>query len=57
MKICQVEDPWRKHHQSAVTHNIWWYNLKEATHSQLTHFEGEDRNPVWASGEESFFIF
>ena len=50
------EDPWRKHHQSAVTHNIWWYNLKEATHSQLTHFEGEDRNPVWASGEESFYF-
>ena len=50
------EDPWRKHHRSAVTHDIWWYNQKEATHSQLTDFEGEDRNPVWANGEEAFYF-
>ena len=50
------EDPWRKHHRSAVTHDVWWYNFNDQTHSQLTNFEGEDRNPVWANGEASFYF-
>jgi tricorn protease len=44
------EDPWRKHHQSSIARDLWMYDIKTATHTQLTQFAGEDRNPV-ADGE------
>ena len=51
------EDPWRKHHTSSVTRDIWMYvpsedpssRLKidgQGTFTKLTSFKGEDRNPV-----------
>ena len=54
------EDPWRKHHTSSVTHDIWMCvpskdpagNLHpdhingDCTFTKLTSFKGEDRNPV-----------
>ncbi|MFN4285547.1 MAG: S41 family peptidase [Lacibacter sp.] len=49
------EDDWRKHHTSSVTRDIWQYNLKTGTHTQLTRFAGEDRNPVFAPGEKGFY--
>ena len=50
------EDAWRKHHQSAVTHDIWQYNRSESSHTKLTDFIGEDRNPVW-NGDGTAFYF
>jgi tricorn protease len=50
------EDAWRKHHQSAVTHDIWLYNRSESSHTKLTDFVGEDRNPVW-NGDGTAFYF
>jgi Tol biopolymer transport system component len=49
------EDDWRKHHTSAVTRDIWVYDFKAKTYTQLTRFEGEDRNPVFAAGDKDFF--
>ena len=47
------EDPFRKHHQSAVTRDIW---LKKGDHfTRLTSFRGEDRTPVWAADGQSFY--
>lgn len=46
------EDPWRKHHTSAVTRDLWSYQLDNQQFQQLTTFNGEDRNPVW-SGDDS----
>jgi len=40
------EDPYRKHHQSPITRDIWL--LKNGRYTRLTTFKGEDRNPVWA---------
>jgi Tol biopolymer transport system component len=40
------EDPWRKHHTSSVTRDIWLYEVKDKKFTQLTTFNGEDRNPV-----------
>lgn len=40
------ENPWRKHHTSAVTRDIWLYDRQSDRHRQVTTFNGEDRNPV-----------
>jgi tricorn protease len=40
------EDPWRKHHKSSIARDIWVYDVKSGTHTQLTQFGGEDRNPI-----------
>ncbi|MBL4624147.1 MAG: PD40 domain-containing protein [Flavobacteriales bacterium] len=49
------ENQWRKHHTSAVTRDIWSYNPVTKEHSQLTDFNGEDRNPVWSVDEKSIY--
>ena len=36
------EDAWRKHHTSAVTRDIWVYDLKNKTYKQISTYEGED---------------
>lgn len=49
------EDPWRKHHTSAVTRDIWVMDVKGNTYTQLTSFEGEDREPVFSSDDQSVY--
>ena len=47
------EDPWRKHHVSPITRDIW---LKQGeSFKRLTTFGGEDRTPVWAANGNSFY--
>lgn len=50
------EDPWRKHHQSSVTRDIWKYTKANATHTRLTKFTGEDRNPVVGKDGVVYFL-
>ena len=50
------EDPWRKHHTSSVTRDIWIYDKTTGKHTQLSTFKGEDRNPVFAANEEKMFF-
>ncbi|MDE7149626.1 MAG: peptidase S41, partial [Bacteroidales bacterium] len=47
------EDPWRKHHTSSVTRDIYLYD--NGTYTRLTEFKGEDRNPVWASDYKNYY--
>jgi Tol biopolymer transport system component/C-terminal processing protease CtpA/Prc len=47
------ENDWRKHHTSSVTRDVWMYNKKDEKFTQLTTFEGEDRNPVFTSDEKN----
>ena len=47
------EDPFRKHHTSAVTRDIW--KLEGGRYTQLTHYVGEDRNPVFAPDGKGFY--
>lgn len=47
------EDVFRKHHQSAVTRDIWLKHGEQFT--RLTTFRGEDRTPVWAPDGKSFY--
>ena len=56
------EDAFRKHHQSAITRDIWLCKSGSAKpspltsqYSKLTTFRGEDRTPVWSSDGKSFY--
>ncbi len=49
------ENLWRKHHTSSIAHDIWIYDLKAKKFTQLTQFNGEDRNPVFGSDENDFY--
>ena len=42
------ESPWRKHHRSSVTRDVWIYDTKQGTYRQLTKNPAEDRNPIFA---------
>ncbi|MFN2440300.1 MAG: peptidase S41, partial [Chitinophagaceae bacterium] len=50
------EDPWRKHHTSSVTRDIWVYDIKKDEYVQVSSFEGEDREPVWGSDDNTFYF-
>jgi tricorn protease len=51
------EDPFRKHHTSSVARDIWVYDVKTQRHTQITTYEGEDRNPVLAAnGEDLYYL-
>ena len=47
------EDPFRKHHRSPITRDVWM--VEDGRHTKLTSFDGEDRTPVWAPGGQSFY--
>lgn len=50
------EDPWRKHHQSSVTRDIWLYEpLRNKSFSRLTDFGGEDREPVLSKDAKTLY--
>jgi Tol biopolymer transport system component/C-terminal processing protease CtpA/Prc len=50
------ENEWRKHHRSSVARNIWLYDASDDSHTQLTTFEGEDRQPVFNSDETGLYF-
>ena len=61
------EDPWRKHHTSSVTRDIWMYVPSEdpsdklsinadGTFTKLTSFKGEDRNPVLHGNNTLYYL-
>lgn len=50
------EDPWRKHHQSSITRDIWLCSLgNDRSFKKITTFRGEDRNPVWTADGKAFY--
>jgi len=49
------EDRWRKHHKSAITRDIWAYDVDSKQHKMITSFIGEDRNPVFAKDNASIY--
>ena len=47
------EDPFRKHHTSSITRDIW---LKQGeSFTKLTSFNGEDRTPRWAPDGNAYY--
>ncbi|WP_455627965.1 S41 family peptidase [Parabacteroides chinchillae] len=50
------EDPWRKHHTSSITRDIWLCTLDgNRAYKKITSFHGEDRNPVWSADGDTFY--
>lgn len=49
------ESDWRKHHNSAVTRDVWVYDVPTRRYTQLSAFKGEDRNPVFDSNDNDLF--
>lgn len=49
------ESNWRKHHTSAVTRDIWMYQFNTKKYTQLSTFQGEDRNPVFDSNDQDYY--
>jgi len=51
------EDPWRKHHTSSVTRDLWVYQLGTGDFHQLTTYAGEDRTPRFSNdGSQVYFL-
>lgn len=59
------EDPWRKHHTSSITRDIWLCTLpadsgvnpaKTGTYTKVSSFKGEDRNPVLSPDNKTFYF-
>ena len=49
------ESDWRKHHTSAVTRDVWVYETRQKKYTQLSSFNGEDRNPVFDANDTDFY--
>ncbi|MFS4418111.1 S41 family peptidase [Maribacter sp. 2307ULW6-5] len=49
------ENDFRKHHTSSITRDVWSYDPKTGTHQKLTHFNGEDRNPVFSKDGKTLY--
>ena len=47
------EDPFRKHHTSAITRDIWLQ--RDGQYTKLTDFNGEDRTPRWAADGNAYY--
>lgn len=49
------ENPWRKHHRSSITRDIWTYNMNSGKHNKITEFNGEDRNPIYSDNDNTIY--
>ena len=49
------EDPWRKHHTSSVTRDIWKLDRNTGRYMMLASYEGEDRSPVFAPDNDTYY--
>lgn len=50
------EDYYRKHQTSSIARDVWKMDLATKKHTKLTSFKGEDRNPVFASDKEIYYL-
>jgi C-terminal processing protease CtpA/Prc len=49
------EDAWRKHHTSSVTRDVWVMDVANKQYKKISDFEGEDREPVFSSDDQSVY--
>ena len=50
------EDLTRKHDNSSFARDVWLYDSATEEHTRLTDFGFDDRQAVWAPGEDSLFF-
>jgi len=51
-----MENTWRKHHISSATRDIWKYDVKKGTHTNLTNRPGEDLNPILSADGKTVYL-
>jgi len=51
------EDNFRKHHQSAITRDLWTFELATGQYTQITSFNGEDREPVFDGKDDRILYY
>ncbi|NIM01682.1 MAG: peptidase S41 [Acidobacteria bacterium] len=49
------EDEWRKHDDSSFARDVWVHDVSSGKHTRLTEFGHDDRQPVWAPGQDSIY--
>jgi Tol biopolymer transport system component/C-terminal processing protease CtpA/Prc len=50
------EMPWRKHDNSSFARDVWVWDRASNAHRRLTPAGVDDREPVWAPGEEGLYF-
>ncbi len=50
------ENPWRKHQVSSIARDIWLYDPVTGVHTKITSFNGEDRDPVFATDTSIYYL-
>jgi len=50
------EDPWRKHQTSAVSRDIWLYDLGNKSYKKLSVYQGENREPLFAGDNAIYYL-
>ncbi len=50
------EDVFRKHDDSSFARDVWMHDVATETHTRLTAFGYDDRQPVWAPGDEAVYF-
>ena len=50
------EDPWRKHQTSAVSRDLWVYDLGTKTYKKISTYQGENREPVYADDNNFYYL-
>lgn len=49
------EDAWRKHATSAVTRDVWLFDIESKNYKKISNFIGEDREPVFSIDDKSVY--
>ncbi len=50
------EMEWRKHDNSSFARDVWIFEKATGTHTRLTGFGVDDRQPVWAPGDKALYF-
>lgn len=50
------EDPWRKHQTSAVSRDLWLYDLGNKTYKKLSVYQGENREPLFSDDNSFYYL-
>jgi Tol biopolymer transport system component/C-terminal processing protease CtpA/Prc len=50
-----LETDLRKHDNSSFARDVWIYDAQSGEHTRLTEFGADDRQPVWAPGEDAIY--
>ncbi|HSU50319.1 MAG TPA: hypothetical protein VLJ41_07010, partial [Segetibacter sp.] len=50
------EDPWRKHQTSAVSRDLWLYDLGNKSYKKLSVYQGENREPLFSDDNSFYYL-